>query len=217
MNNDTGVDRLHAFVDGQLDTADKARLLEETERDPALRAQICELQRLKEYVSVAFESVPAKPPSSRYPWPRKIWGQGIAALLLLGVGFLTGYGMKPANGPVVTDEAPHIVLHVNSADSEKLLKALAGAETLAEGAQVEVVANAGGLDLLRSDRSPVVSELRRVMAKYPNIHFVACNVTIDNRRWLGEDPVLIQGIEVAPSAAEHILRRMEEGWSYLRV
>jgi hypothetical protein len=218
MNKDTGVERLHAFVDGQLNTADKARLLEDMERDAALRQQVCELQRLKEYVSIAFEEPPAAPVTwSHRRWLP--WGQGVAALLLLAVGFLAGHWSQPS-APQAVAGSMHVILHVNAADNDKFLLALADAEALAATggeARVEVVANAGGLDLMRSDRSPLIGKVRALMDKYPNIQFVACNIALGKQRQLGQEPVLIQGIQVTPSAAEHILRRMEEGWAYTRV
>jgi intracellular sulfur oxidation DsrE/DsrF family protein len=217
MNRDTGgVERLHAFVDGQLSTADKTRLLEDMERDAELRRQVCELQRLKDYVSVAFETLPPQPSSKP---KQNLWLRGVAALLLLVTGFFAGYWTAPATAPG-TEATRHIVLHVNTADSEKFLAALANAEALAAKAtraEVEVVANANGLNLLRRDKSPVATQVRQAMLRHPNIRFVACNISIDNQRWLGEEPELIEGIQVAPSAAEHILHRMEQGWSYIGV
>jgi intracellular sulfur oxidation DsrE/DsrF family protein len=141
-------------------------------------------------------------------------------MLLLAVGFVAGHWSNPPAPASASAEGRHVILHVNSDDPGKFLLALADAETHAAEsleARVEVVANAGGLDLIRSDRSPVADRVRELMVKYPNIQFVACNITMDKQRWLGEEPVLINGIQVAPSAAEHILRRMEQGWSYTRV
>jgi len=217
---DIGMDRLHAFVDGQLEYADRARLLEEMERDPTLRQQVCELQRTKDYVAFAFESfpleTPSRPPDRR--WLR--WGQGVAALLLIAVGFAAGrWGATEPELTAAAAPTQQVIVHLNSADSGKFLAALADAEAIARhtDARVEVVANAGGLDLMRSDRSPLAGQVRNLMDRYPNLQFVACNITIGKQRRLGQEPHLIQGIQVAPSAAEHILRRLEQGWSYVRV
>lgn len=227
-------DRLQAFVDGQLDPEDRARMLEEMERDPVLRERACELRGLKEAVSCAFENPPAPPraqPAARRSW-RKL-SIGVAASLLLPLTFMLGRWSaappadelaevtQPAMQLVAApQDSRRVVLHVDEHDLGKFLVALESAEELMyflpEG-EVEIIVNAGGLDLVRSDRSPYRERVAALMAEYPNIHFVACNITLNKRRVLGDEPVLVRGTEVAPSAAERIIQRMEEGWVYLRV
>jgi intracellular sulfur oxidation DsrE/DsrF family protein len=221
MKGSQGVNRLHAFVDGQLDPSDKARLLEEMERDPALKRELCELHNLKEYVNCAFDVVPEPPVrrrgESHANWQR--FGRGIAAALLLGLGFLLGrLAERPAELPGVSVETRHVVFHLNESDAEKFEAVLKSAQAVAEAeeAQVEVVANGGGLDLVRADRSPYSEQVRALMRKYPNLQFVACNITLKKQKGKGE-PLLVRGTQIAPSAAEHILQRMEEGWDYVGV
>lgn len=227
-------DLLQAFVDGQLDPADRARILEQMERDPALREAACELHRLKEAVRCAFENPPPAPrkPVQR-PWFGRRSAAMVAAALLLPLGFLLG---RWSASPVLEDftrvaqppmrlvttpqTAQHVVLHVSEGYSDKFLVALDSAEELMRflpNGRVDVIVNAGGLDLVRADRSPYSERVADLMARYPNVHFVACNITMDKQRDLGDEPVLLHGTDVAPSAAEHIIERMEQGWVYLRV
>lgn len=227
-------DRLQAFVDGQLAPADRARLLEEMERDPELREAACELRRLKEYVSCAFEDPPEAPAArSRSAWPWRGIAAGVAASLLLPTGFLLGrWSAAPAPGEffeisqqamqlvATPQQTRRVVLHVDDANPGKFLAVLNSAEDLVRlvpGGEVEVIANAAGLDLVRADGGPYKRRVKALMERYPNVHFVACNITLDKLRDRGEEPVLVPGTDVAPSAAERILQRMEDGWIYLRI
>jgi intracellular sulfur oxidation DsrE/DsrF family protein len=227
-------DRLQAFVDGQLDPADRARVLEEMERDATLRERACELRRLKEAVACAFDDLPAAPPAPRarrWPWRKAAFG--VAASLLLPLGFLLGRISAPPPLEGFSDiaqpamqlvaspqDSRRVVLHVDEGDPGKFLVVLESAEDLMyflpEG-EVDVIVNAGGLDLVRADRSPYAERVAELMAEHPNMRFVACNITMDKQRAQGDEPVLVRGTRVAPSAAEHILQRMEQGWVYLRV
>ncbi|MGE0079898.1 MAG: hypothetical protein AB7U81_01225 [Thiohalomonadaceae bacterium] len=227
-------DRLQAFVDGQLDPLDRARMLEEMERDPTLRDGACELRRLKEAVSCAFEQ-PPRPPRA-HAAPRRTWRElamGVAASLLLPVTFMlgrwsatpptddfTGLAQPAMQLVAAPQDSRRVVLHVDEHDPGKFLAVLESAEDLMyflPDGEVEVIVNAGGLDLVRQDRSPFEERVAALMTEYPNIRFVACNITMNKQRALGEEPVLVRGTQVAPSAAEHIIQRMEEGWMYLRV
>src|SRR5512135_2137744 len=126
-----GVDRLHALVDGQLNAAGMARLLEQMDRDPALRHEVWELYRVKGYVTSAFENPPPAPsaPARTGGW-RKI-GVGMAAALLLLLGFAGGRWSMPTVAPLAIEGHNHVILHVSSADKGKFLTALNDAETLA--------------------------------------------------------------------------------------
>ncbi|MCK9530241.1 MAG: zf-HC2 domain-containing protein [Gammaproteobacteria bacterium] len=227
-------DLLQAYVDGQLDPTDRARVLEQLEHDPALREAACELHRIKEAVRCAFENPPAAPRTPvRRQWPWRRNAAMVAAALLLPLGFLLGRWSAPpaledftlATQPAMRlvtapQTSQRVVLHVGEGHADKFLVALDSAEELMRflpNGRVDVIVNAGGLDLVRADRSPYSERVAELMVRYPNVHFVACNITMDKQRALGDEPVLLRGTDVAPSAAEHIIERMEQGWIYLRV
>jgi intracellular sulfur oxidation DsrE/DsrF family protein len=120
-----------------------------------------------------------------------------------------------------------VILHLNTSSPAKFETALSTAERLlkqyatdSHGAEIEVVANASAIKLLRSGYSPYAARVRALQEKYFNLTFIACKDAMDHIRELEDlksDVRLLPGVEVTPSALEHILERMNEGWVYLNV
>jgi intracellular sulfur oxidation DsrE/DsrF family protein len=120
-----------------------------------------------------------------------------------------------------------VILHLNTSSPARFEKALSTAERLLQtyasdnsGAEIEVVANASAIKLLRSGYSPYATRVRALQEKYFNLTFLACKDAMDHIRELEalkSDVRLLPGVEVTPSALEHILERMNEGWIYLNV
>jgi intracellular sulfur oxidation DsrE/DsrF family protein len=82
---------------------------------------------------------------------------------------------------------------------------------------VEIVANAGGLDLLREGVSAHAQRLARLRASYPALELVACGQTAQRLRESGADVRLLPGTIVASSALDQIVLRMQQGWAYVRI
>lgn len=227
---------LHAFVDGQLHGADRERLLAAMESDLPLRERVCALRRTKEWVNLAFESA-APPARGRQRIPLHARSRpglcGLAAsLLLLTAGFLLGWlaqdaqdAREPLSSTVLRDiEAGKykVVLHIDRSDSARFEEVLDSAEQLLKayrdnGVEVDVLANAGGLDLLRVDVSPYARRIAHLMGEYENLRFIACANTLQRLQKKGIKPVLIDPSRTDTTAVEHIIRRLQQGWAYIRV
>lgn len=228
--------QLHAFVDGQLHGADRERLLAAMEADTTLRERVCALHRTKEWVNLAFET--ATPPvRSHSRSPARTWSRqrlcGLAAsLLLLTAGFLLGWftqdaqrANEPLSSVVLRDiEAGNfkVVLHIDRSDAARFEEVLDGAEYLLKayrdnGVEVDVLANAGGIDLLRVDVSPYAQRIAHLMAEYENLRFIACANTLQRLQEKGIKPIMIDQSRTETTAVEHIIRRLQQGWAYIRV
>jgi intracellular sulfur oxidation DsrE/DsrF family protein len=120
-----------------------------------------------------------------------------------------------------------IIVHLNTSSVNKFEKALGTAEQLLEtyansdkGAEIEVVANASAIKMLRAGYSPYSQRVRELQQRYINLTFLACKDAIDHIHEL-EGPQsqvqLLPDVDVTPSALEHILNRLSEGWVYLNV
>lgn len=224
---------LHAFVDGQLPGEEREQLLSAMENDVELREQVCALHRTKEWVNLAFDG--AQAPQHPLPtdtgsgrWMRMF---GLAAsLLLMSTGFLLGWltsstTREPLDSVVLHDiaEGNHkVVLHIDRSDPSRFTEVLDGAEELLRtyrdaGMEVDVLANAGGIDLLRVDVSPYAQRIARMMRKYNNLHFIACANTLQRLKEKGIQPVLIDHTQQDSTAVEHIIHRLQQGWAYVRV
>ena len=120
-----------------------------------------------------------------------------------------------------------VIVHLNTSSPEKFENALNTAEKLLRnyadsdrGAEIEVVANASAVKMLRSGYSPYAKRVRDLQQQYINLTFLACKDAIDHVREIeGPDSSvrLLPDVEVTPSALEHILERLSEGWVYLNV
>jgi len=81
---------------------------------------------------------------------------------------------------------------------------------------VEIVANSTGLDVLRVDVPSQASRLLTLRADYPNLTLVACGQTIERLRAQGIAVQLLPDTAIATSALDQIVRRIREGWTYVR-
>ncbi|TCK19446.1 intracellular sulfur oxidation DsrE/DsrF family protein [Thiogranum longum] len=178
------------------------------------------------------------------------WTQGLAASLLLGLGGMLGWVIhQPAEDAADTslhamywDEhnafqntdinkvtaqqgSKRIIVHLNTSSTDKFGKALTTAEHLLEtygddGAEIEIVANASAIRMLRAGYSPYADRVHELQQRYINLTFLACQDAIDHAREIegGTTQVkLLPDVNVTPSALEHILNRLSEGWVYLNV
>ena len=74
--------------------------------------------------------------------------------------------------------------------------------------------------MLRAGYSPYAQRVRELQERFFNITFLACKDAIDHIRELegpGSEVKLLPDVDVTPSALEHILERLSEGWVYINV
>lgn len=243
---DTDDARVHSFVDRQMDADEKRRFLQELASDAKLQEQVCQLRGLKEYLSSAYEiqELPVRP-GQACQTGRQIVKTGMAAMLLLAFGFTLGWVSHSERGAVVGQQPTtldaetadfgngrvdnalafaqeRILLHIGQSDLAKFDDVLDQAERLLktyreQNIEVEVIANAGGLDLVRQDASPYAQRVRDMMLHHHNLRFVACANAIKQLEQGGVKTVLVKNTKIAPSAVEHIIERIHEGWVYIKV
>lgn len=82
---------------------------------------------------------------------------------------------------------------------------------------IAVIANAGGLDLLRSGVTPYEQEITELARAHVNVHFVACAQSIRNLRSQGIEPKFLPSVDASLPAFDQIIRRVEDGWRYMSV
>lgn len=240
-------EHLNAFIDGQLDTDEKSRILSAINADDDLSRRACELRRLRDLVQHAYETPPPAPKRRALNPAGPGWRQAIAAALLLTIGGTLGWyshaqqrqapnlramylDEEKAFQTAELDQAPvqgerKILLHLSSDEPAKLEQALNTAEQLLasyrdlqQPVEIEVVANAGGLDLLRADVSPFADRVRELQRKYDNLTFLACQTAMTRlRREQHITPDLLPEALITPNALEEILNRLQQGWMYISV
>ena len=232
-------EQLQAFVDDEIDTHDRAVIMEAVRNDDTLACRVCELLQLKDTVRLVYRE-PPQPSHIKNRWEAahksRASLKAIAAVTIFTVGSLSGWLMHMQStrtaGQAVNlaqvvpakEEFKQVILHISTADPERLGQALDDAEELLSDyrnnpdmVQLEVVSNSKGLALLRMDTSPYLDRIRRMAMEYSNISFLACNRTIEKLQLKGIEVHLIPEARVIPGALEEIVDRLQEGWVYIRV
>jgi len=118
-----------------------------------------------------------------------------------------------------------VLIHLARDDVEQLRQALDDIEGLLkhyretrQNARLEVVVNGGGLELVRTDTSAFAGRIQRLQREYDNLTFAACQNTIDRlAREQGIIVRLLPGVITIDSGMAEIMRRQNQGWTYLQV
>lgn len=220
-------EQLNAFVDNQLGAQECDEILAAIARDAELGQRLCALRSAKELVRHAYGNVPAPRRGRDRHLP--IWGGALAASVALIVGVLAGWlghhaaarGEMPRSmAALFSVEPARILIHLETSQSEQMDAALDLAEAYlakAGNAQVEVITNHRGLELLRRDTTPYAARIAELKAHHARVGFVACGQTIARLQGVGVEVELIPEAAVARTAIEHVAERVQQGWTYLKI
>ena len=227
---------LGSFVDDLLDAAHNEEIIKAMEDNPEIRERVYQFRRAKDLMRLGFantstSSINTVKSKSRV-W--KFFSLEIAASFAV-IAFAAGMlGHSPyyepitgAIGQAVASVSQHepekLILHISESDPEKFSTALSYTDKFLqehqdEGHQIEVVAHAGGIDLMRSDVSPLQEQILEMMASYDNVHFIGCANAIKMLRKKGIEPAIITGVSTDSTAFDHIVNRLQSGgWKYMKV
>lgn len=240
MNTQITDETLNAFIDQQLTPSEMGEVFEAIKQDPELARRSCEIRQLKSLVQHAYDGV--EPSRSAHWSSGRSWGmQAAAAVLLLGMGGLIGWTLRPAGGSILppalaqkgefmqasqqsATAGNRFILHIDSDKPERMAAVLDYADQILDNAKkegvdarLEVVANSYGLNLLRAGYSPHLQRINELTRKHANLSFIACGQTVARFKRDGQDVTLIEQAKVAPSAIGEVVGKMKEGWTYIRV
>lgn len=225
-------EELHALADGELTPQDEDRILAILKYDPDARETLDNIRHSKALLKHAFPITNRQPQIPSPGWKR--YGQIAAVLLLVLTGF--GLGWQGANiyghnddqlahsDDIQTDSKndDKTIIYIGHSDHRKFRTALDTAHQLLTrnpggGAEVYVVASAGGIDLMRRESSPYQAEMTSMLNSIKGLRFIACNNTIYRYRQEGKPVDLVAGTDVAPSAVEFVVKHLRNGWKYVSI
>ena len=227
-------EELCAFLDEQLDASERDRVLSAINADSHVNQRMNELRLLRDMVQHAYEEPPRQNTRSQNSSliNKSYSGWAVAACLVLCVGVVVGwFGHKGVmnNGQLETADnvAPaklgNAILHLTSADPDKISAALDKAEQMLmsykqknKDLRLEIIANDGGLNLMRTGVSSFQPRIQNLKSKYNNVEFLACAKAIKRLQETGVDVELLPEVKVAPSALGQIIQRMQENWHYIK-
>lgn len=224
---------LGTFIDGELDTANQEVIINAMETDPELRERVYRLRRARDLMRLGYGEARAPATGSRkailphWSFPTRM----VASIAALAISFSAGmfgyqYLTTPASQPVLAgatqQQSDKVILHISQSSQRQFARALDYTEQFlraqpGDGHEIEVVAHASGLDLLREDVSPLRDRIKILMQQYENVHFIACASAISLLRDNGMEPRIIPGVNTDTTAFDHIVARLQGGdWRYIK-
>ncbi|HEX3439177.1 MAG TPA: hypothetical protein VHT93_02425 [Pseudolabrys sp.] len=83
--------------------------------------------------------------------------------------------------------------------------------------EIEIVAFNAGLNMLRADKTPVLTRLKSFKQGMPNVSFMACQNTLDTMaRNEGKEPPLVDNAQLVPAGVVTLIELQEKGWTIVR-
>ena len=233
-------EHLNAFIDDQLNDAEKAEILDAIRHDAELSQRVCKLQKLQNLIQLSYQSVEVpqrhqeKSPLTKSSVTRWV----AAASFFLAVGSVVGWISHQAlnqNSLIdlvqVTpatknhDKNWKLMLHVSTANPNRLNIVLNEAEALLEEyansarqLELEILTNSDGLALVNNTGKNYNKHLQRLQQKYDNLTVMVCGQTLKRiQREQGKKLTLLPNTNIVPSAINQRVKRQKSGWSYIRI
>lgn len=128
---------------------------------------------------------------------------------------------------VAADKVHRLALQISDDTPDKMNAVLNVASNAAryyadkgEEIEIRIVAFNAGLNMLRTDKSPVLVRLKSIVESLPNVAFEACNNTRENMarnegKKPGEIP-LFADAKIVPAGVVSLIDLSEKGWTILR-
>jgi uncharacterized protein len=222
---------LNSFIDGQITDEERQEILELLERDKALAAKVCELQRIKQRVKLAYDQIPVSQLPETVITKSSYLPRMAAAVAIFCLGILLGTAglhqiQKNQQSEVLvsTDAITKVLVHLTSSDSDTGLNTLTNLENMlkeyrksGQNVRVEVVANGHAINLLRQDTTPFGPLIARLTREYKNLTFAACKNTIDQIQITNDEEIeLIPQARLIESGIVEVIERQQQGWTYIR-
>ena len=152
---------------------------------------------------------------------------GGAAILAASQGpvFSADTQTKPAHSrPAAASQEHRVVIQVSENDPKMMNLALNNAENLTnyyaakgEKVRIELVAYGPGLNMMRTDTSPVKDRLAALSGRMKNVTFSGCGNTLENQSRQEEKNLsLVPEARIVPAGIARVVELEEQGWTYVR-
>jgi len=233
-------EELNAYIDDELEFDERKRIFHTLEEDEHLTHEAQELRQLRAMLRNAYRTPPVpKKNLDKKRSSRDFFTKGVAAGLLVIFGVAGGWysnslflgsgtelSAQSTQQPlsIAINESDNLLLHLSSNDPKKMAAALDYAEKMlarhrqqGKAFKLEVVANNGGVELLRRDTSPFPKRIEKLMQNYDNVSFLACANALRKLQQKGIKVELLPGTHSDHTAIDEIVNRLEGGWRYLKV
>jgi intracellular sulfur oxidation DsrE/DsrF family protein len=128
---------------------------------------------------------------------------------------------------VAADKTHRLALQISDDSPDKMTGVLNVAANVSrhysevgEEVEIRIVAFNAGLNMLRTDRSPVLARLKSISESLPNVSFEACGNTRDtmarNEGKKPEEIPLLAGSKIVQAGVVSLIELGEKGWTIVR-
>jgi intracellular sulfur oxidation DsrE/DsrF family protein len=141
------------------------------------------------------------------------------SLALLSLGIAAGAACAISNAKAAPTPAKHrVVFHVNVADEAHWQEVLGNVENVQKAfgpgaVEIEVVAHGAGIGLVQIKNAALRDRIAKIEQSGPV--FAACSNTLRKQQLTAAD--LTPGVRIVDSGVAELIRKQEEGWSYVKL
>ena len=239
-------EHISAYIDGELDNDERARLLFDEQQDPELAKRISETRALKEKVQLAYSDISHKITSTvsfncaDFVSKNRSLVAGIGILIITATLLIptikNHHDISLAKNLIKTTEAisadkinstvgdsKQVVINLSQYQPENFDNTINHIETLLiqhendESFSVEIVANKNGLKALDTKTSTHAERISLLAKRYESLDIIACVKSMTDLANSGNPIKLMKEIALSPSAAEQVAKRMSDGWMFLKL
>ena len=149
----------------------------------------------------------------------------LAAMPVLSFAACAQSSAAPSSRAQTSAKKPHrVVIQVSENDQRIMNLALNNAENLktfyeqaGETVQIEIVAYGPGLNMVRSDTSPVRDRLATLVGRPQPVTLSGCDNTLGRQsKQEGKEISLVSEARLVPTGIGRIVQLQEQGWTYIR-
>ena len=236
---------ISAYIDGELDSEERAHLLFNEQTDKELAQRINETRMLKEKIQLVYSGVTSnKDEKKSFSCTAFVSRHRALAASLLLFSIVTAmftYNMggndnldlakqlirntqaisASAISDVIGDEK-QVIINVSQYHPQNFSETIDNIEALLQkkdgsSFNVEIVANGQGLKALDEETSAHASKINQLANRFDNLEVVACAKSMAKLATEGNPIKLMKSIMITPSAAEQVANRTSAGWLYIKL
>lgn len=236
---------ISAYIDGELDSEERAHLLFDEQTDKELAQRINETRMLKEKIQLVYSGVKSnkdgKKSFSCTAFVNRHRALAASLLLFSIVTAMFTYNMgsnanlvlakqlirntQAISASAISDAIgnnKHVVINVSQYHPKNFSETINNIEALLQKKDgspfsVEIVANGQGLKALDKESSVHASKINQLANRFDNLEVVACAKSMAKLATEGNPIKLMKSIMITPSAAEQVAKRTGAGWLYIKI
>lgn len=244
--NEYSDEHINAYIDSELDSDERARLLFDEQEDASLAKRVNEVRMLKEKIQLAYsgsyDENTNKTPFSCTAFVSRHRSLVAGWLIFTAISATLTYNMgtndnlvlakqliantQPISASSISDAIgvhKRVIILLSQYNPEYFSKTIDHIEAVLrqhsndKSFNVEIVANGQGLKALDMETSIHAERIAQLSKQFSNLKVVACGRSLAKLAAEGDPIQLMRSIMITPSAAQQIAKRISNNWFYLKI